>query len=106
MTPNELTMIQKMYADHLVTLKEWQQERHDETMDRLDRIESRFDTRLAALEDAPRLTPAQVARLERTASRFENAAKWFSPKRLALLGSLPGSGGALYLVNWLHNVFR
>ena len=91
MTPSELDILIR-----------WQDERHAETMDRLDRLDSRLDR----LETAPRLTTAQVVRFERTASRIENATKWFSPKRVALIASLPGSGGAIYFVNWINHILR
>lgn len=91
-----------MTTNELHILMDWYQERHDATMDRLDRI----DERLTRLEDAPRLTPVQVARMERTANRIETAAKWLSPKRLALIGSIPSSGGAVYFANWLHSILR
>lgn len=91
-----------MTTNELHILMDWYQERHDATMDRLDRI----DERLTRLEDAPRLTPVQVARMERTANRIETAAKWLSPKRLALIGSIPGSGGAVYLANWINHILR
>ena len=91
-----------MTTNELHILMDWYQERHDATMDAI----SRLDNRLERLEDAPRLTPAQVARLERTANRIESAAKWLSPKRLALIGSIPGSGGAVYLFNWFHHILR
>jgi hypothetical protein len=75
---------------------------HAESMRRFDRIEERVDR----IEEAPRLTVKQVRRLERTADRVEAATQWLSPKRIAVIASVPGSGGAVYLFNWLHNVLR
>ncbi len=98
-----------MTPPELDILLAWQREKHEETMARFDRIESRMDrtdSRIERLEDAPILTAAKVARLERTADRFEAAAKWLSPKRVAIIASLPGSGGAVYFLNWITHILR
>ena len=91
-----------MTTNELHILMDWYQERHDATMDAIGRL----DDRLGRLEEAPRLTAVQVARMERTANRIESAAKWLSPKRIALIGSIPGSGGAVYLANWINHILR
>ena len=91
-----------MTTNELHILMDWYQERHDATMDAI----SRLDERMGRLEDLPRLTAGQVARLERTASRIEGAAKWLSPKRVAIIASLPGSGGAVYFLNWITHILR
>jgi uncharacterized protein YdcH (DUF465 family) len=91
-----------MTANEMKMLRDWQDERHREMLERFDGL----DDRLEKIEDSPRLTAEEIAKIRIAAVRLDRAAavvKFITPKKVAATMCLPSLGGLAFLVERVKN---